>query len=69
MIFSVSQLIVISAVSAVLSLGCNISAQKEPTVKNYRMDKPEKFFMPESLLEISGITFYKERMIRCMPSR
>ena len=57
--FSVNQLIVIAAAFAVLSLGCNISAQKEPTVKNYKLDKPEKFFMPESLLEISGITFYK----------
>jgi len=39
--------------------GCKVSAGDEQTVKNYDLDNPEKFFMPESLLEISGITFYK----------
>jgi hypothetical protein len=59
MISSVNQLIVITAVSAVLCLGCKVSANDEQTVKNYQLDSPDKFFMPESLLEISGITFYK----------
>jgi hypothetical protein len=39
--------------------GCTVLADKEQTVKHYRLDKPQKFNMPESLLEISGITLYK----------
>lgn len=38
---------------------CKNSAEKENTIKNYNLGKPDKFLMPESLLEISGITFYK----------
>ncbi len=41
---------------------CKESDKKdEPTVQNYQIDKPDKFLMPESLLEISGIAFYKGR--------
>jgi hypothetical protein len=39
--------------------GCKVFSDKEPTLKNYRMNNPERFSMPESLLEVSGITFYK----------
>ena len=59
MISSVNQLVVIIAASALLCPGCKDSASDVQTVKNYELDRPEKFFMPESLLEVSGITFYK----------
>lgn len=59
MISSVNKLIVIAAISAGLAIGCKTSTKEEQTVKNYKLDQPDKFFMPESLLEISGITFYK----------
>ena len=49
------------AVAVILIAGCNVLAEKEQTIKNYHMDKPEKFNMPESLLEVSGITLYKGR--------
>jgi len=39
-------------------LACNNSKSKEKTLPNYDLSKPEKFAMPESLLEISGIAFY-----------
>lgn len=44
---------------ALFAYSCTNEAAKEQTIKNYNLGKPEKFFMPESLLEISGITFYK----------
>ena len=42
-------------------LGCTSASKEEKTIKNYDLENPDKFFMPESLLEISGITFYKGR--------
>jgi hypothetical protein len=39
--------------------GCTNSHENEQTLKNYNLEAPEKFFMPESLFEISGITFNK----------
>jgi hypothetical protein len=59
MISSICKIMAIALVSAVLATGCKTSTKEEQTVKNYRLDQPDKFFMPESLLEISGITFYK----------
>ena len=59
MIPSVSKLFVITTLPLLLILGCSPSPEEEQTVKQYKLDKPEKFFMPESLLEVSGITFYK----------
>ena len=41
--------------------GCGYFGSEEKTIKNYRLHKPDKFNMPESLLEVSGITFYKGR--------
>jgi uncharacterized protein YjiK len=38
---------------------CRQPDEKDVMLKNYNLAKPEKFFMPESLLEISGLTFYK----------
>ena len=47
------------ALLSFLIFGCAGSGKGENTVKNYNLGKPDKFLMPESLLEISGITFYK----------
>jgi len=47
------------ALAMVLVPGCTVLGDKEQTIKNYRLDKPERFNMPESLLEISGIALYK----------
>lgn len=58
MISSVNTLFIIITISSLLTLGCKPSPGEEKTVKHYKLDQPEKFFMPESLLEISGITFY-----------
>ena len=50
-------------VSALLPLlilttgGCNMLLTDQQVMKEYRLDKPERFGMPESLAEISGIAF------------
>ncbi len=36
---------------------CSLFVKEDETIKHYQLDKPEKFLMPESLLEVSGITF------------
>jgi len=38
---------------------CTNAQESENKLSHYDLDKPEKFFMPESLLEISGIAFIK----------
>lgn len=58
MISSVNKLSIVVILFSLLTLKCNISQEEEQTVKHYKIDQPEKFFMPESLLEISGITFH-----------
>ena len=40
-------------------VSCTSSPKEEKTIKAYDLENPDKFFMPESLLEISGFTFYK----------
>lgn len=40
-------------------IGCASGQEEVKMPKEYNLDKPEKFAMPESLLEISGISFYK----------
>jgi len=60
MISWVNRVLIVAGLSSLLTSGCNISGDEEKSVKHYKFDEPEKFFMPESLLEISGITFYKE---------
>ncbi|WP_229216712.1 SdiA-regulated domain-containing protein [Dyadobacter sp. 3J3] len=40
-------------------IGCSNSHENEQTLKDYNLESPEKFFMPESLFEISGIAFQK----------
>ena len=42
-----------------MGAGCTNSHENEQTLKDYNLEAPEKFFMPESLFEISGITFNK----------
>ena len=39
--------------------GCASLSDQEETIPHYLLNKPEKFNMPESLLEISGITFHE----------
>ncbi len=46
------------ALAVFLTTGCTTFSEKEQTVRNYRLDKPAKFNLPESLLEVSGITLY-----------
>jgi hypothetical protein len=56
MSFSITRLFII----ALLVIGiysCKTSRDEEQTVQHYDLAKPEKYFMPESLLEVSGITF------------
>ncbi|HEX2848063.1 MAG TPA: SdiA-regulated domain-containing protein [Chitinophagaceae bacterium] len=40
-------------------IGCASGQEEIKTPKEYNLNKPERFAMPESLLEISGISFYK----------
>jgi len=42
---------------AFVFVNCTNSHENEQTLKDYNLENPEKFFMPESLFEISGITF------------
>jgi len=51
--------IITAVLLSILILSCASSAKEENTVKKYTLGKPDKFLMPESLLEISGITFHK----------
>jgi|SRR6218665_664008 len=44
---------------ALAMAGCDSDEGKVKTPKEYDLEKPEKFTMPESLLEISGISFNK----------
>lgn len=39
--------------------GCLSAGDKEKKLTGYDLSKPDKFFMPESLVEISGIAFHK----------
>ncbi|GGH66078.1 hypothetical protein HNQ91_001946 [Filimonas zeae] len=44
-----------------MTAACGLQKKQDPTPRAYNLGKPEKFSMPESLLEISGISFYKGR--------
>src|SRR5688572_25343701 len=59
MIFSVKNKIWTGVLIFLLIPGCKVFGDEEQTIKNYRLHKPDKFNMPESLLEVSGITFHK----------
>lgn len=58
MISLMNRLLIVAVFTSLLIAGCKLEAEEEKTVKHYKLDQPEKFFMPESLLEISGITFH-----------
>lgn len=53
--------ILVAACIAVLISSCNSIGKDDNAIviDGYNPGKPEKFSMPESLLEVSGITFYK----------
>ncbi|UKJ06052.1 SdiA-regulated domain-containing protein [Solitalea lacus] len=40
-----------------LATACNIDAKQYNSPKGYDLNKPEKFNLPQSMLEVSGITF------------
>jgi len=42
-----------------ITTGCTMLAPGQKRLKEYDLANPEKFGMPESLVEISGIAFYK----------
>lgn len=47
------------ALLAGLATGCNSTQKETETFREYDLSKPEKFNLPESLFEISGIAFDK----------
>lgn len=49
----------IALLAGVMLTGCNSTQKEAERFMGYDFDKPEKFNMPESLFEISGITFNK----------
>ena len=55
------RLIMIASVIGIIAVftGCGAEAEKTKTPAEYNLEKPERFAMPESLLEISGISFNK----------
>jgi hypothetical protein len=59
MIFPAHKNILFVVLVVIVLAGCKFISKEEQALKNYRLDKPDKFNMPESLLEVSGITFYK----------
>ena len=58
MIFFTKTLISIALLLSILS-GCGSSQKERNESKEYDMENPDKFNMPESLFEISGIAFNK----------
>lgn len=47
-------------ISIMLALtACTSGKKEDKTIQGYDLSKPERFNMPESLAEISGISFYK----------
>ncbi|MDF2386436.1 SdiA-regulated domain-containing protein [Nostoc ellipsosporum NOK] len=49
--------ILLYIVAALLTTGCNDNS-KEPSPPGYDLEQPDKFNLPESLLEVSGIAFH-----------
>lgn len=53
---------IIAILCTLMIVSCSYFTKKDdPSPKEYNLTKPEKFTMPESLMEISGICFYKGR--------
>lgn len=48
-------------VVALLAAGCNSTQKEAEQFREYDLSKPEKFNLPESLFEVSGIAFDKGR--------
>lgn len=46
---------------AAILLACGSAEKSKPHYTEYNLDKPDKFNMPESLFEISGIAFNNEK--------
>ena len=58
MIFRVNK--IIGVILFIISVfGCAQVDKEQDAIRDYHLGAPEKFLMPESLLEVSGITFYK----------
>jgi len=55
------RVLMIAAVTGMMLLleACSSAETKDASPKEYDLEKPERFAMPESLLEISGISFDK----------
>jgi uncharacterized protein YjiK len=51
------KILIVVVMTGLLLTGCKEPDPKDVKLKNYDLGKPEKFFMPESLLEVSGIAF------------
>jgi hypothetical protein len=51
-----NEIIVLAGV-LILVAACKQPDEKDQVLENYHLGKPEKFFMPESMLEISGFAF------------
>ncbi len=43
--------------ASLVVFGCSVRSTEQKTISKYELGEPVKFNMPESLLEISGITF------------
>lgn len=52
-------LILTGLLTGIILAGCGMSSRDQVKVDHYNLGKPEKFSMSESLVEISGICFYK----------
>lgn len=50
---------ILPVLALLIFYACKPIASKFSSPAGYNLEKPDKFNMPESLLEISGITFYK----------
>lgn len=53
------KLILTGVLAGIILVGCGVSSREQVIVDHYNLGKPEKFSMSESLLEISGICFYR----------
>jgi hypothetical protein len=47
------------AAGFLIPVSCSNAQRSQHNIAGYHLDRPEKCFMPESLLEISGIAFYR----------
>jgi hypothetical protein len=50
---------ILPVLALLIFYACKPIASKFSSPAGYNLEKPDKFNMPESLLDISGITFFK----------